>query len=37
VPAYEERVPALRDGPVSTRPLTKLQPAQVETLLAEVT
>jgi 2-oxoglutarate ferredoxin oxidoreductase subunit beta len=35
VPAYEEQVPALKAGPLVKRPLAKLQPSQVEELLAE--
>ena len=35
VPSYEEQVPALRAGPLTQRPLIKLQPAQVEELIAE--
>jgi 2-oxoglutarate ferredoxin oxidoreductase subunit beta len=36
VPSYEEQVPALKAGPPAKLPLTKLQPAQVEELLAEM-
>ncbi len=36
VPTYEERVPALREGPpLAHRPLERLRPDQVESLLAE--
>jgi 2-oxoglutarate ferredoxin oxidoreductase subunit beta len=36
VPSYEEQVPALRAGPPAKLPLTRLQPDQVEELLAEM-
>lgn len=35
VPTYEDQVPALKAGSLVKRPLAKLQPAQVEELLAE--
>jgi len=35
-PSYEEQVPALRAGPLAKQPLTKLSPAQVQALQAEV-
>jgi hypothetical protein len=35
VPAYEEQEPALWLGSPAKRPLVKLQPNQVEALLAE--
>jgi 2-oxoglutarate ferredoxin oxidoreductase subunit beta len=36
-PTYEEQVPALQEGPpLVKRPVKKLSPAQVETLLAEI-
>ena len=36
VPTYEEQVPALKTGAPAKRPEIRLQPAQVEDLLAEV-
>ena len=36
VPTYEEQIPALKGRPLVKRPLEKLQPAQVQELLAEV-
>jgi 2-oxoglutarate ferredoxin oxidoreductase subunit beta len=35
-PTYEEQVPALRDGPLALRPLTRLSADQVAALRAEV-
>ena len=37
VPTYEAQVPALKDGPLVTRPLVKLRPQDGAGLLAEVT
>lgn len=35
-PTYEQQVPALRDGPLAERPLTKLSAEQIAALRAEV-